>query len=258
MREAPRIFTAESVQAILAGRKTQTRRLLRLPEDEDLTDLELDRMQPGYPEGPRPVWHVGGECNVFSTRNPFGGPGDRIWVKETLRYNLEANNWYYAADMHGCGTRVFRALGGRPTSRTLSPVFMPRIASRLLLEITDVRVEQLQAITADDIVAEGMQYPVSVENCPPGTCKPLIKLGGRFPVVNYLRGGYRPSPETTHEEYLRAYFVSGWNEINYKRATWESNPWVWVISFRVLTSEWTQHNTPGQLGEQPLVELAHE
>lgn len=105
-------------------------------------------------------------------------------------------------------------------------IHMPRWASRIDLEVTGIRVERIQDITEEDAKAEGVQIPVTTEQCPPGMCRPL---------VNALTP-YRPGPRgiTQHNLY-RAEFAFLWDSINGKRGfSWEKNPWVWVVSFKLL------------------------
>ena len=94
-----------------------------------------------------------------------------------------------------------------------SPIFMPRWASRITLEITDVRVERLQSITAKDILAEG------------AVLRAHDSEFGHNPVSAFDGAVYMD---------LKSLWAAGWNTINGKKHPWNSNPWVWKISFRKL------------------------
>jgi hypothetical protein len=128
MKERPIIFSTDSIRAILEGRKTQTRRVIKpLPECFDVTLQDMLRYF---------------KCH-------FGVPGDRLWVRETF-YNhcppQKSTILYYARTDHQHYPVKWK-----------SPMFMPRWASRITLEITDVRCERIQSISAEDCLAEGYE-----------------------------------------------------------------------------------------------------
>ncbi|WP_202842081.1 hypothetical protein [Luteimonas saliphila] len=197
MRERPIPFTAPMVRAILAGRKTQTRRLVR--------------PQPHPDRPPRIAVGVRGwDGNQFTTvRSPYGLAGDRLWVKETWRPRAADSPWdlvvRYAADKQD---RWFydEEFGDKDWNMpkaaargNVSPRFMPRWASRITLEVTGVRVERLQDISEADVQAEGcMGSPLG-----PGADALL------FPTL--------------------------WDQINGAGA-WNANPWVWVVEFKRVTA----------------------
>lgn len=127
IKERPILFKGEMVRAILAGRKTQTRRILKF-DPLDSYDFA--------------------SCQENLSRCPYGQSGDRLWVKET-----------FATD--GSGLLWWRADGDdQPKAGPWKPsIFMPRWASRITLEIVAVRVERLQEISARDCFAEGIERP---------------------------------------------------------------------------------------------------
>jgi hypothetical protein len=99
---------------------------------------------------------------------------------------------------------------------------IPRWASRLTLEITEVRVERLQEINEAGVFAEGVQIPINAE-----TGNPLLRLSGPFAPALYLSAGY------TSADLIRAHFASEWDTAHARRGFgWDANPWVWVIGFR--------------------------
>lgn len=201
MRERPIIFDAESVRSILAGGKTQTRRVVKpQPAHRIFWNPIVYRGYAGWTdEHGRPY-----PC-------PYGLPGDRLWVREAWRV------WGWTEDFDGMsigytdGSKRWGELPdddrwqdwmafetGRftrlPMGMLRSPIFMPRWASRISLEIVDVRVEQLHSIDEDDLLAEGA-----------------------------------PCTGTGAWEW----FIPRWDGINKRRGCgWDTNPWVFVVDFR--------------------------
>lgn len=199
-KERPILFSAPMVRAILEGRKTMTRRVVspRLTPDgmwarDDSRGCErLFRHGEVAPRGAKPWWPIGG-INGAISRCPYGVPGDMLWVRET-----------WASDVDGCPAGLsYRAdhldpRGDGPANpmRWRPSIFMPRWASRITLEVTGVRVERLQDITAGDAECEG----VDAAHC------------GRIDAFERL-----------------------WDSINSSRGYgWTVNPWVWVVTFKVL------------------------
>lgn len=225
-REKPIIFSGESVRAILAGRKSQTRRVVKpQPGMEENGDIHF-KWATFYANGLTYTWDsngVGGEnwqANDHPKEDKFTealkrGPankfvpyrvGDRLWVRET--WAPEAGwdpEWFeetgekadivYAAD-DDSRERCYLA-------KWYSPIHMRRSASRLTLEVTAVRVERLQEISEADVRAEGIE------------------------VVGY--GDY---PGEFSGKHL---FQKAWDAINGKTYPWSSSPWVWVIEFQPVT-----------------------
>lgn len=194
------------IRAILAGTKTQTRRIFS-PERIEIEPREKGgfyyhtyRKQNGEmrltgqgPFLPRDWLHY---C-------PFGQPGDHLWVRET--FAVAGDTTFYRTDVNQAKTVLLK---WKPS------IHMPRGLSRITLEITEVRVERLQEISEDDALAEGITWPD--------------------------RDGqqYRPPIDTTGISTLRIAaerFSELWDSINAKRGHgWDTNPWVWIISFRKL------------------------
>lgn len=136
MKERPILFSGQMVRAILDGRKTQTRRLVK-PQPNDIADqyasvalVECLRF-----------WQDGKDHHC-----PYGQPGDRLWVKETF---YKGDGYSYRADEEM--PKSARKLG----CKWKPSIFMPRSASRITLEVVSVRVERLQDISATDALAEG-------------------------------------------------------------------------------------------------------
>lgn len=195
MKERGMIFNAEMVRAILDGRKTQTRRPVKFPVHDKNLGCELAGNE------------LAGELSAGNYLNSaFGKPGDRIWVRETFcpvddtQYGGEKWVDYRATPKfeasHPAGwdsaPNDAEALKWRPS------IHMPRWASRILLEITDVRVERLNAISEEDAGKEG--YPADP-----------APYGGEM------------------DKWL--WFRQLWDGI-YPEQSFKHNPWVWVITFR--------------------------
>lgn len=227
VRERPILFSAPMVRAILEGRKTQTRRLVK--------------PQPHNPEvfGVSPIWGAGVRLgsdrfgihcatNVNGKREdrwiecPYGQPGDGLWVRETLKLGkmvsvftgqpTDADAALYAADGEPVLVQPGDFDAGWGWQRpTLPAIHMPRWASRITLEITDVRVERLQDISEEDAKAEGCS----------GTDPEPKNEGGTIFAFKGISSA--PNP--------RAHFAALWESIN-GAGSWASNPWVWVVSFR--------------------------
>ncbi|WP_115530215.1 hypothetical protein [Xanthomonas campestris] len=219
MRERPILFNGAMVRAILAGQKTQTRQALKMPH--------------GY-------WETSADGLVpIPAGCPFVQPGDRLWVRETTHVDRTTSDSAelarYSADQKpvcyptGTGNGYDGAWQLWWYTRDTCPnIHMPRSACRLLLEITDVRVERLQAISEADAQAEGARHfpqlpmgMVSADPCrwsmeePQNTDACLSTA--RFAFANYFCKTYGKAPKGLHDQ-----------------RPWDANPWVWVITFQRL------------------------
>lgn len=191
------IFNGEMVRAILDGRKTQTRRIMKNQPAGD------------YPDTPALIRSVGGgfqwyghygESSIFNC--PFGAVGDRIWVRETwARYNIDQ-------DSHDMAYRATTPEDWPEEGRWRPSIHMPRWASRITLEITGVRVERLRDLSEDDAKSEGMEL-----------------TGWRPTYSDPDSGGEVGTPYDN--------FAQLWESI-YGEESWQANPWVWVIEFKVV------------------------
>ena len=224
MKERPIIFTADSVRAILDGRKTQTRRLVKLPKWMERKGGELERAWADKLWGMTPGLHV--PCSEDGTQQRLYPPyeiGDRLWVRERFAHIYDVypfgegdpSHIEYYAD--GDPTRFPgewppETVDDPERPRWKSPFFLKRAHSRIDLEITSLRVERLRDITEADARAEGMQFHDGGG----------VGHSGWRHDVNYgvVCGNARSA------------FATAWDKINGKRATWSSSPWVWVIEFK--------------------------
>lgn len=151
MTERPIIFNGDMVRAILSGEKTQMRRPVK-PQPVFDHDAGHPHWVWSNKKGRQVAWR--GDIRPFLMVNycPFGQPGDRLWVRETFAEHPQFNEIAYRAD----GEEPRDGDGFIWQPRWLPPIYMPRRLSRIILEITDVRMEQLQDITEDDARAEGV------------------------------------------------------------------------------------------------------
>lgn len=211
-KERPIIFNGEMVRRILAGKKTQTRRLITPQPVEEFGGLRFFRKG-----GKEAGWH---HLNFDMSEMfcPHGKRGDRLFVRETWQY-VDAgqdSGYVYRASENG------RDWEANDEGRTWKPsIFMPREASRILLEIDEVRCERLQDTSEADAVAEGLEwYADEYRNgreagwqCYPKPPPGVLGLSCRDP-----RYAFRTLWESIHGP-----------------ISWELNPWVWTLSFHVLT-----------------------
>jgi hypothetical protein len=237
-RERPILFSSEMVRAILAGTKTQTRRVLSPQPELAVMDAESSRALRAaadlglVPSDEKPRWRWRGTFNIpwpscAGHLSPYGVPGEQLWVRETWGGD-DCSGFAYRAD-HPDWKR-FQGDGEQPDSPWRPSIYMPRRASRLLLEITSVRAERLHDISEEDAIAEGVVIHVDATDCPPGMVRPLHQLT-RSPM---LHAGIKASAENAY----RWAYACLWESINGKRAPWASNPWVWAVSFqRVETTQ---------------------
>lgn len=226
------LFQGEMVRAILAGRKTQTRRLVKLPRWLSERAPDMERAFPDRAFGVTPCLKVlyGEDGLIERVRNPWGYPepnGVRLWVRETWAahwmYNdvpprnartepsIPGDNRWYRADGEDAASHLGAPSAGlrgkwRPAR------FMPRWASRITLEVTDVRVQRLKEITEEDARAEGLTEWRRDDSSP-------LHYGIALPDV------WETDP--------RKAYARLWDAIN-GAGSWASNPWVWVVSFRRL------------------------
>jgi hypothetical protein len=233
------------VRAIRERRKTQTRRLVTpqpipgvVTQDgqghrflsgsslraEHLGETEWRFAMPGYSAGP---W-----------RCPYGQVGDRLWVRESFA-DIDGVPWYRAdsvrddsGDRDGwwsdfAGDGVHGIFHPGPIRWTPS-IHMPRRFCRLVLEVSGVRVERVQDISAADARAEGVRMVVGED----GTPLLNISVTPKPDCAMYQKGR-----DASVDDYWIGNFALLWNEINLKRAPWDENPWVWVVEFRLAYPE---------------------
>ncbi len=198
MKERPILFTGEMVRAIQDGCKKQTRRVI-IHQGRALDEFAFYEVD-------------GDEIRTESGKRkacPYGKPGDRLYVKESCRLCsvgdedgaplLDPPVWYYADGDPGEKDRYAHLRTGR---------YVPKWAARLWLEVSNVRVERVQEISAEDVAAEGLWDKIAQTY--------------HGELNSYDRWG------------AKRQFEDLWNSINAKRGYgWDANPWVWVLEFKL-------------------------
>lgn len=205
MKDKPILFSADMVNAILEGRKTQTRRVVK---NLDLIQYETDGI-PGFQD-------EYGDHYETAVRSPYGVAGDRLWVKEPFRVvHASWKNFYgvYTRDNESFEVQLTneeiakfdlwkKPYGGK------SSLFMFKSLARLWLKVTNVRVERLQEISEADALAEGTDIfsPCGDMNAP--SCSNRCRFKGLWDSING-----KPQQDGTD-------------------ISWDANPWVWVVEFK--------------------------
>jgi hypothetical protein len=233
VKEKGILFSAPMARAILAGKKTVTRRLYkrRRPEPWEIVDEGDDGKPWPFRQDEAGDFHA--------LPSPFGTPAARLWVRETWRYAGFTEDGYpfircRADDAKHLCERVDPAWSDRLTDiwaklskpanflldnhaadRVWRPaIFMPRWASRITLEVKDVRLELLHDISEEDADAEGVE-----------------EMDGSLDEVKLCARAKEMGACATDS---RVWFAELWEKINGDRATWSSNPWVWRVAFSVF------------------------
>lgn len=198
MKEKPIIFTGDMVKAILEGRKSMTRRPLK----------------------PQPKVHEWQGKKFIAEKCPYGVPGDRLWVRETWALIFNGEDCLHSEDEDPCpceachieyrtdtnskypaGWEEDEARSNDDAPKWRPSIHMSRWASRITLEITNVRVERLQEITEEDANLEGVDwYAIENKLCNVGRCQQA--------------------------------FQRLWDSMYTNLNLWSCNPWIWVISFK--------------------------
>ena len=216
MKERPILFSAPMVRAILAGKKTQTRRIIK-PQPKAVGDVFI---------GPKNAETLFEFYQNARCKCPYGQPGDQLWVREAFWlcdsplstqwpvviyedeidiYGSQDNDWYELKTDEFWLGRWYE--GNSPSFGHKPSIHMPRWASRIDLKIISVRAERLQDISKEDCIAEG-----------------ITRHG--------LRGSetYGLASCLLRSETAQSAYRLLWNSINGK-GSWDANPWVWRIEF---------------------------
>jgi hypothetical protein len=236
MTDRPIIFSAPMVNALLEGRKTQTRRVLKPKpeflgcagdwddaeewgwEDEDGGHISVFDIRLPCITGDR-LWvredEDGGHISVFDIRLPYI-TGDRLWVREAINKTSEPGDVFYRADYEAAHGDSGKGLGWRPS------IHMPRWASRLTLTVTDVRMQRLHDITEADAVAEGVESGMTSHG------------------LMWKAYGDKPNcwMESARQSYIRL-----WESIHGTDA-WHANPRVVALTFTVEKRNIDTGDTP--------------
>lgn len=209
MKDYPILFSTPMVQAILEGRKTQTRRIVK--------GMALEWLQPGM----FAQEYVAAKENGLS---PYGYEGDNLWVRETFQRTFNVNStdtgeqYLYKANP---GDEEMLILQDTPKgiNKWKPSIHMPKKACRLWLKVKSVRIERLHDISEEDAIAEGIE---------------------KYQDTSAYKSYWSDEPENPklYEMYPVRSFYTLWQSINANRNNglyaWDENPWVWVIEFEKL------------------------
>lgn len=215
MIERPILFSYAMVKALLADRKTQTRRIVKPQPPAEAQDVGLFRSPDPAVDG-QWMWldHPDMDCaspvgEIFRCR--YGVPGDRLWVRETWAhvpasaYRMSTGVQQTADPTDPDMAAVYQAGWERSPPTWKPSIHMPRWASRITLDVVNVRIERLNDITEDDAIAEGLEWVT------PG----MWAVDTSLAII-----GDDP----------RAVYRELWEHIN-GPGSWDANPWIWVVTF---------------------------
>jgi hypothetical protein len=221
MTERPILFKAEMVRAILAGTKTQTRRMVKpQPTSEDEAIIERAYGLDYHTETRCLACLTEGDQYYEETSliSPYGYKGDRLWVRETWA-PASTRNLHRVRELTPGEHIGYKATANESHYSWRPSIFMPRWASRLTLEVTAVRVERLQEISEEDAIAEGVER---------------MSHGFR----DYLKRDIQMGD-------ARASYASLWDSINKEPGKrFADNPLVWCISFKRVAHDPTGRREP--------------
>jgi len=198
----PIIFNTLMVQAILDGRKTQTRRVIK-PQPNSKAEYKGTEIGKHVFETDIDMWHI---------KSPYQ-PGQVLWVRETWSMidDMPYDNYVYRTDYGTTEDDSFP-----PSMFKWKPsIHMPREAARIFLRVKTVRVERLHDITENDARNEGVKDP-----------------------YDYQEPSYYNQPHVRGMEINKSAFAGLWDSLNAKRGYgWDTNPWVWVVAFEKISKE---------------------
>ncbi len=215
MKEYPILFNAEMVRAILEGRKTQTRRVIKPQPPSDSNRI-------GWHES-RGIWRNTQSAPGERYKSPYGVPGDQLWVREAWRVRGKHTDIYSIPEI--CANRTHFQVWHQATltwndedyGKLRPSIYMPRWASRINLLVKDIRVERVQDISEEDVDMEGV----------------FNKSGLHLADCHYQI--YHPDQRCDcGDKSVQEEFAILWDSINAKRGFgWDVNPWVWVVEFEI-------------------------
>lgn len=231
MKERPILFSAPMVRALLDGSKTQTRRIVKGDQPSGAGTFSIST---GFKGGPPVMIETnpcaGGREILWAQKSPYGQPDDTLWVKETFyawgrwetRFSVKTkrDEWHFVDLTIDAGRQYLYDATTKISTQARNTgsvqwwkrpaIFMPRVASRIGLEVTGVRLERLQECSEADAIAEGIER--SRASFMPPAFRLYDKKGPTFwidPIASYH---------------------TLWESIN-GPGSWDANPWVWVIEF---------------------------
>jgi hypothetical protein len=248
VKETPILFSSEMIRAILYRGKIQTRRVvIGAPDAPDYKPVAI------VP----PFWSFSPTSDYGESRDircPYGVAGDRLWIRETwgLHAYGDGTDWYRGS-VRGATEDSLRAQWNLTFRADYGPIqdgiywrpgiFMPRWASRITLEITEVRVQRLWDITDDDARAEGVEpYTpphghISPDQRVPGPGFERCRLGDQPHRLPYADLWDQINGKRRRREYLSIGDPGHtadrpWRTVIDESAAWAANPWIWAITFK--------------------------
>lgn len=243
MTERPILFSAPMVRAILDGRKTQTRRIVKPQPPSYIDELhgnDLRGRAPYQLECDETGCNVGSgfqDDNGIYYKCPYGTVGGRLWVREAF-HKISGNT-------RACVYRASCENGSEKNYKFTPSIHMPYWASRITLGITGVRVERLQDITGEDCAKEGIEpnwemFYEATEGAD-GWDEPEEFIEECEEECDWVNYGSRLVESSEHREWerdrtsyaLRLAFRDTWQSI-YGPDSWDENPWVWVLEFEKM------------------------
>jgi hypothetical protein len=257
MKIRPILFSSAMVMAIIEGRKTETRRVIKpQPDDDGLWDhgkypMSLDDTIPGW----YGTVEETGDSRDFTCR--YGIEGDILYVRESWNEcptdqlagdeprmrktdGVPSDGWWY----------VYKA-GNDHRSHPDHPewgqikwkpsIHMPKEAARIWLKVKKVYPQRLHDIKTSSILREGVQYRVSPDKSDETMCHPVFALGEDNSALHFMPADFmldKPfagTPEELEKHLLFAHWAELWCKVN-GRQSWDANPWLWVVKFEVLST----------------------
>lgn len=208
MTEHPILISTENVRAILDGRKTQTRRIIK---PQPFRDEGEKKWVYRYPSRNKECLHFHNATEALKDLCPYGKVGDMLWVRESFQIHANSYSLGMACGNYADGKRFKVVLNDRENrllnnrkypNRKTSGRFMYKSLARIFLEITNIRVERVQDMSCEDIDKEGIK---------------TVPIGQHY------------------KQIAKEAFKNLWNSLNAKRGYgWDKNSWVWVIEWKQL------------------------
>lgn len=222
IKERPILFSAPMVRAILEGQKTVTRRPVKATKAHADGFMMLDHGNGWWPYNAFGDFTSDHEGMEYPIACPYGKPGDRLWVRESLGYDCEYGHYFAAGGRQGetvylCSlfdneeAQTGPSYDGLLPERSVPSIHLHRRYSRILLEIIDVRIERLQDITEEQAKAEGVRLYTD-----------HAELGDWWHVDGI----------ETYSADPRKSFELLWSSVG---GDWQANPWVWAVEFKRVT-----------------------
>jgi hypothetical protein len=219
-KEIPILMSSPMVQAIIEGCKTMTRRIVEPQPEVYGCSAKWKRYISKAPKEWSDQLHL---TTFLSDKSPYGKPGDILWVRES--FNVEQYPVAPEGD-HDELLYYYRATENKyPDMKWRPSTHMPKVAARIWLEVTDVRIQRLQDISEQDAIAEGIMFYIDEHWKRPRYKDYLADASGYgHPDHDYPTVGIAVTS-----------FSTLWCKINGEKS-WYLNPWVWVLSFNVLST----------------------